>query len=97
MNHEIKPLELLFLWRLAVGGGGDWLKDIKPDPQSPARKRLEADGLIEQGKRKSAVWAWHRVLYLAHRSGVGLAGRPSRFRPQNPNSGGNGSSCTGFS
>ena len=54
MNHEIKPLEALFLWRLAVGGGEDWLKEIKPDPQSPARKRLQADGLIEQGKRKSA-------------------------------------------
>ena len=54
MNHEIKPLEALFLWRLAVVGGGDWLKDIKPDPQSPARKKLEADGLIEQGKRKPA-------------------------------------------
>ena len=53
MNHEIKPLELLFLWRLAVAGGGDWLKDIKPDPESPARKRLQADGVIEQEKRKS--------------------------------------------
>ena len=53
MNHEIKPLELLFLWRLAVAGGGDWLKDIKPDPESPARKRLQANGVIEQEKRKS--------------------------------------------
>jgi DNA-binding PadR family transcriptional regulator len=52
MNHEIKPLELLFLWRLAVAGGGDWLRDIKPDPDSPARKRLQADGVIEQEKRK---------------------------------------------
>jgi DNA-binding PadR family transcriptional regulator len=52
MNYEIKPLELLFLWRLAVAGGGDWLKDIKPDPESPARKRLQADGVIEQEKRK---------------------------------------------
>ncbi len=53
MNHEIKPLELLFLWRLAVAGGEDWLKDIKPDPKSPARKRLQANGVIEQEKRKS--------------------------------------------
>ena len=53
MNQEIKPLELLFVWRLAVAGGGDWLKDIKPDPGSPARKRLQADGVIEQEKRKS--------------------------------------------
>ncbi len=53
MNQEIKPLELLFVWRLAVAGGGDWLKDIKPDPGSPARKRLQADGVLEQEKRKS--------------------------------------------
>jgi hypothetical protein len=52
MNEELKPLELLFLWRLAVAGGGDWLKDTKPDPQAPARKRLEANGVIEQEKRK---------------------------------------------
>lgn len=52
MNQDIKPLELLFLWRLAVAGGGDWLKDVKPDPGAPARKRLEASGLIEQEKRK---------------------------------------------
>jgi DNA-binding PadR family transcriptional regulator len=52
MNDQIKPLELLFLWRLAVAGGGDWLKDIKPNLEAPARKRLQADGLIEQAKRK---------------------------------------------
>ena len=38
MNREIKPLELLFLWRLAVAGGEDWLKDIKPDPKSPLER-----------------------------------------------------------
>lgn len=53
MNDEIKPLEVLFLWRLAVAGGGDWLKDIKPSLESPARKRLQADGVIDQEKRKS--------------------------------------------
>ncbi|APW61679.1 hypothetical protein [Paludisphaera borealis] len=52
MQHEIKPLELLFLWRLAAAGGGDWLKDVKPDPGAPARKRLEASGLIAQVKQK---------------------------------------------
>jgi DNA-binding PadR family transcriptional regulator len=52
MNQEIKPLELLFLWRLAVAGGSDWLKDIKPNPEAPARKRLESYGVIEQEKRK---------------------------------------------
>ncbi len=72
MNHELKPLEVLFLWRLAVAEGGDWLKDVKPDPAAPARKQLEADGVIEQEKRKPAAggraslfvsltdkgWAW---------------------------------------
>ena len=38
MNDEIKPLEALFLWRLAVVGGGDWLKEIKPDPSRPLAK-----------------------------------------------------------
>jgi hypothetical protein len=52
MNDDVKPLEALFLWRLAVGGGADWLKAIKPDLKSAARKKLEADGLIEQSKRK---------------------------------------------
>src|SRR5271165_4405795 len=53
MSHEIRPLELLFLWRLAVAGGGDWLKDIKPDPDAAARKRLQAGGVIDQEKRRS--------------------------------------------
>jgi hypothetical protein len=52
MSQELKPLELLFLWRLAVAGGGDWLKEIKPDPEAPARKRLESIGVIEHEKRK---------------------------------------------
>ena len=52
MQHEIKPTELLFLWRLAAAGGGDWLKDVKPDPGAPPRKRLEASGLIAQVKQR---------------------------------------------
>jgi DNA-binding PadR family transcriptional regulator len=64
MSQDIKPLEVLFLWRLAVGGGGDWLNDIKPDPKSPARKKLEAGGLIEQDKRKSASGRG-RALYVS--------------------------------
>lgn len=55
MNQELKPLEVLFLWRLAVAGGGDWLKDIKPDLKTSARKGLQANGVIEQAKRKSAT------------------------------------------
>lgn len=53
MNNPLKPIEVLFLWRLAVAGGGDWKKDVKPDLESPSRKRLEAAGLIEVEKRKS--------------------------------------------
>jgi len=54
MNLQLKPIEILFLWRLAVAGGGDWKKEIKPDLESPARKRLESAGLIEAEKRKSS-------------------------------------------
>jgi hypothetical protein len=53
MNLQLKPKEILFLWRLAVAGGGDWKKEIKPDLESPARKRLESAGLIEAENRKS--------------------------------------------
>lgn len=53
MKIDLKPIEILFLWRLAVSGGGDWKKDIKPDLEAPARGRLESAGLIEKEKRKS--------------------------------------------
>jgi len=53
MSMELKPIEILFLWRLAVAGGGDWKKDISPDLAAPARTRLESAGLIEKEKRKS--------------------------------------------
>lgn len=53
MNIELKPIEILILWRLAVAGGGDWMKDIKPDPKPAARDRLVSAGLIEKEKRKS--------------------------------------------
>lgn len=51
MNQEIKPLERLFLWRLAVSDGA-WLRDknLKPKPDAPVRKRLESAGLIDQSK-----------------------------------------------
>ncbi len=52
MIEEIKPLELLFLWRLAVAGGGDWLKEIKPDPGAPHRTELQTKGVIELEKRR---------------------------------------------
>ena len=74
MNHEIKPLELLFLWRLAVAGGGDWLKDIKPDPESPARKEAASRWCDRTREAEVSVWTWHRALRIAHRQGMGLAG-----------------------
>jgi hypothetical protein len=72
MTYEPKPIERLYLWRLAAGGGGDWKKEIKPDIDAAARGRLIKAGLIEQEKRKpiggklailhlsltDAGWAW---------------------------------------
>lgn len=54
MTHAIKPIERLFLWRLAVADGG-WLSDpnLKPQPNAPARKRLESAGLIESSRRRN--------------------------------------------
>lgn len=51
MNTEPTGTEILFLWRLALAGGADWLKDIKPDLKAPARDRMEEDGLIEKDQR----------------------------------------------
>ncbi len=52
MTHAIKPIERLFLWRLAADGGEGWLKEMKPALEAPARRSLESSGLIEQTKRK---------------------------------------------
>jgi len=54
MNHEIKPIERLFLWRLAVSDGG-WLSDkkLKPELSSAARNRLASTGLIEITKPRN--------------------------------------------
>ncbi|WP_165246746.1 hypothetical protein [Paludisphaera soli] len=52
MNPELKPIEALFLWRLAATGGEGWNKEIKPALEAPARRRLEAARLIETAKRK---------------------------------------------
>ena len=53
MNSQWKPTEILFLWQLAVSGGGDWFKDVKPQIDARVRKRLEAAKLIDVEKRKS--------------------------------------------
>lgn len=53
-NPEIKPLERLFLWRLAVSDGG-WLsgkEEAKPKLSRAARKRLESIGLIDVTQQK---------------------------------------------
>jgi len=54
MNHEIKPIERLFLWRLAVSDGA-WLSDkkFKPEIAPAVRNRLESAGLIELTKQKN--------------------------------------------
>lgn len=52
MSYEPKPVECLFLWRLAAAGGGDWKKAIKPDLDAVTRGRLVDARLIEQQKRK---------------------------------------------
>ena len=54
MSHAIKPIERLFLWRLAVTDGG-WLSDkgLKPALEAAARKRLESAGLIETTKQRN--------------------------------------------
>ena len=52
MSDVPSGIEKLFLWRLAVAGGGDWKKDIKPALESAPRKRLIKSGLIEETKRK---------------------------------------------
>ena len=82
MSIELKPIEILFLWRLAVAGGGDWKKEIKPDLESPARKRLESAGLIEAEKRKSPSGRGTPLFISLTDERVGLAGRKPRLRPQ---------------
>lgn len=52
MSDDPSGIERLFLWRLAVDGGGAWKKDIKPALDSAPRKRLIKSGLIEETKRK---------------------------------------------
>jgi hypothetical protein len=43
--------EALILWRLALAGGGDWKKEVKPGLDGPMAKRLRGAGLIEEEKR----------------------------------------------
>jgi hypothetical protein len=52
MDYNPTPLETLFLWRLLASEGGEFLKDVKPDPKPAGRRRLEQAGLIEITKRR---------------------------------------------
>jgi hypothetical protein len=52
MDYRPTPLETLFLWRLLASEGGEFLKDVKPDPKLAGRRRLEQAGLIETIKRR---------------------------------------------
>jgi hypothetical protein len=64
MSTEPKGLEVLFLWRLAVAGGSDWLKGFKPDPGAPARSGLAKAGFITAEKR-SPQGRGPKQLYLS--------------------------------
>jgi hypothetical protein len=64
MNDPLSPRAQLFLWRLAASGGGDWLKEIKPDIKKD-RRRLKEAGLIEEEKRKRPESGGHaKPLYI---------------------------------
>lgn len=46
------PIQTLFLWRLLVSGGGEFLKVAKPELDAKNRRTLLDAGLIETEKRK---------------------------------------------
>jgi hypothetical protein len=54
MSFSPSPLQTLFLWRVLVSGGGEFLKTVKPEIDAKDRKALEAAGLITVGKRKAS-------------------------------------------
>ncbi|MGZ0170288.1 MAG: hypothetical protein ACKVHE_12090 [Planctomycetales bacterium] len=45
--EPLKPIQVLFLWRLLASGGGEFWKVCKPQPTAKVRKELESAGLIE--------------------------------------------------
>lgn len=53
MSENLKPLEQLWLWRLAtLDGGGAYNTDLKPKLEKSVRDRLVAAGLIAVSKRR---------------------------------------------
>lgn len=51
------PIQTLFLWRLLAEPEGGFVADLKPSLTAPARKQLQAWGLIEIEKRKRTAKA----------------------------------------
>ncbi|MDR2141363.1 MAG: hypothetical protein LBR11_06180 [Deltaproteobacteria bacterium] len=49
---KVRPLALLFLWRLALNDSVGWYKELKPELGAPDRKILVSQGLISQYKQK---------------------------------------------
>lgn len=52
MSDDPTGTEILILWRIALAGGGDWQKAIKPDLKGGLKERLLGSGLIEVDKKK---------------------------------------------
>jgi hypothetical protein len=52
-SHDGGPvgIEILFLWRLATAGGGDWKKDVKPELETKVRRKLVKAGLLAESNR----------------------------------------------
>jgi hypothetical protein len=46
MSQEITPLQTLILWALLARGGGEYQKDLKPEPSKANREALVGAGLI---------------------------------------------------
>jgi hypothetical protein len=52
--ESLKPIQVLFLWRLLASGGGEFWKACKPQPSKKDRTELESVGLIENHPRKAS-------------------------------------------
>ena len=64
MSDEPSGRDTLFLWRLALAGGGDWKKDVKPLMDAKDRKRLIKLGLLDE-RKESPTGKGRKVLYFA--------------------------------
>jgi hypothetical protein len=64
MSYQPSAREHLILWRLAVAGGGDKNKDIKPEPKPAIRRLLIDAGLVEEEKKRPESGG-RALLYLS--------------------------------